>query len=68
MNEPYKDPKLKSFGEWMEIAIEHREGRLTDGQLLSEIQKLQDAYKDLHYACHSVNQRFLQAYEKPKKT
>lgn len=65
---PTKTQKLKSFGEWLAIAIEHREGRITDAELLREIHKIQDAYKDLHYACHAVNQRFLQAYEKPKKT
>lgn len=65
MNGIYKEPKLKSFGEWMAILIEHREGRITDAQMMTNIMNLQDSYKDLHYACHAVTERFKKAYEKP---
>lgn len=64
MNEIYKEPKLKSLTEWLAILIEHRQGRMSDGKVLSEIMELQDAYKDLHYSVHAVVEQFKKPYNK----
>lgn len=67
MNPMYIDPKLPTFSDWMKKLKQFKEGEIDEISLMDDITKIQSAYRDLHFACHSVNSKYMEAYSKKPK-